>query len=116
MRKNELFLPLPQQGIKRMVAISPLYKNIRSMYSIPYPIRVRKEYCVPAKKFITRLVNLEPLDYKIVRDYADEKGLGRKGFSAALRMILRDWFSLRLIAKNSSWFPKIYEEQPRIDQ
>ena len=61
---------------------------------------------MPAKKFITRLVNFERLDYKIVRDFADEAGLGRKGFSLALRMILRDWFSLRLIAKDSSWFPK----------
>ena len=61
---------------------------------------------MPAKKFITRQVNLEPLDYKIVRDFADENRLGRQGFSAALRMILRDWFSLRLIAKNSPWFPK----------
>ena len=71
---------------------------------------------MPAKKYITRLVNLEPLDYKIVRDFADEKGLGRNGFSLSLRMILRDWFSLRQIAKKSSWFPKIYEEQPRIEQ
>ena len=35
-------------------------------------------------QFIARLVNLEPLDWRLVREFAEEKGLGRNGFSAAL--------------------------------
>ena len=49
---------------------------------------------MPTSRYITRLVNLEPTDYRIVRRFADEKGLGGKGFSAALRIIIREWRSL----------------------
>jgi hypothetical protein len=37
------------------------------------------------------MVSLEKLDYRIVRQVADERGLGSKGFSAALRTIIREW-------------------------
>ena len=43
------------------------------------------------RKYIARMVNLEPQDYRTVRRLADEKGLGGKGFSAAVRMIIREW-------------------------
>ena len=46
-----------------------------------------------AVKYITRLVNLEQSDYWIVKRIAQERGLGGKGFSAALRMIIREWFA-----------------------
>ena len=36
--------------------------------------------------YIQRMVNLEPLDYRIVRRLAERKGLGKRGFSAALRL------------------------------
>lgn len=42
-------------------------------------------------RFIQRMVNLEKSDYYIVRRLADERGLGLKGFSAALRTIIREW-------------------------
>jgi hypothetical protein len=41
--------------------------------------------------YIHRMVSLEKLDYRIVRQVADERGLGGKGFSAALRIIIREW-------------------------
>jgi len=44
---------------------------------------------------IPHLVNLDPLDYRIVRQFALEKGLGGKGFSAGIRYIIRDWSDLR---------------------
>ena len=43
------------------------------------------------QQYIARIVNLMPQDYRTVRRLADEKGLGSKGFSAALRMIIREW-------------------------
>jgi hypothetical protein len=46
-----------------------------------------------ATRYITRLVNLEQSDYWIVKRIAQERGLGGKGFSAALRMIIREWFA-----------------------
>ena len=46
---------------------------------------------MPTSRYLTRLVNLEPLDYHIVRQFAGEKGLGNTGFSAALRLIIREW-------------------------
>jgi hypothetical protein len=46
-------------------------------------------------QYITRLVNLTPQDYLTVRRYAEAKALGGKGFSAALRMIIREWDILR---------------------
>jgi hypothetical protein len=46
-------------------------------------------------QFITRLVNLTPDDYNTVRRYTEDKDLGGKGFSAALRMIIHEWDILR---------------------
>lgn len=46
-------------------------------------------------KYIQRLVNLELPDFQLVRRVAIERGLGGKGFSAALRMIIREWASMR---------------------
>jgi DNA polymerase/3'-5' exonuclease PolX len=40
-------------------------------------------------KLILRNVSLELNDYKIVRKVAEENGFGAKGFSAALRFIIR---------------------------
>ena len=42
-------------------------------------------------QYIQRLVNLEQSDYQVVRRLAQEKGFGGKGFSAALRLIIREW-------------------------
>ena len=41
--------------------------------------------------FVPRMINLEQSDYQLVRRVANERGLGNKGFSAALRMIIREW-------------------------
>ncbi len=43
------------------------------------------------REYIQRFVNLEKQDYWIVKHAAQEKGLGLKGFSAALRLIIREW-------------------------
>ncbi len=50
----------------------------------------RAEY-VERTHYVCRMVNLEGRDYRIVRMVARERGLGAKGFSAALRMIIREW-------------------------
>jgi hypothetical protein len=44
---------------------------------------------MPSSQYVQRMVNLEPRDYRLVRRVAQEKGLGKRGFSAALRLILR---------------------------
>ena len=46
-------------------------------------------------KYVRRLVNLEHSDYWIIQRTAREKGLGGKGFSAALRLIIREWESMQ---------------------
>ena len=47
-------------------------------------------------EYVPRMINLEPSDYQIVRWVADQRGLGEKGFSAALRMIIREWQEYQL--------------------
>ncbi len=42
-------------------------------------------------KYIQRLVNLELRDFQLIRRVAVSRGLGGKGFSAALRIIIREW-------------------------
>ena len=46
---------------------------------------------MPFSHYISRMVNLEPMDYHIAQRLAAEKGYGKKGLSAAIRFILRDW-------------------------
>lgn len=46
--------------------------------------------------------NLKTLDYRINRQFAEEKGLGKKGFSAALHFIIHDWYSLQIIRQTQS--------------
>ena len=46
-------------------------------------------------KYIQRIFNLEPADYRIISRTAKSKGFGSKGHSAALRFILRDWEELK---------------------
>ena len=40
---------------------------------------------------IRRSVSLEEEDMQLISQLADRKGLGSRGFSAALRMIIREW-------------------------
>jgi hypothetical protein len=42
-------------------------------------------------KYLQRIVNLERRDYDTIKKVAHEKGLGGKGFSAAHRLIIREW-------------------------
>ena len=46
------------------------------------------------KHYTARLINLGDQEYIAVRRFALEKGLGPRGISAALRMIIRDWLIL----------------------
>lgn len=46
----------------------------------------------------TKNVVLDEIDMRIIQEVADERGLGGKGFSAALRMIIREWQKNRLAA------------------
>ncbi len=54
---------------------------------------------MPPAKFISRQVQLEQLEYKIIRGFAREKGLGNRGFSIALGLIVREWVGLRVMAE-----------------
>ena len=46
--------------------------------------------------YVPRMINLERSDYQIVRQMAEERGLGEKGLSAAVRMIIREWQGFQL--------------------
>ena len=41
--------------------------------------------------YIPQMVNLEINDLRLIQQVAEQKGLGDKGFSAALRSIIREW-------------------------
>ena len=41
--------------------------------------------------YIPQIVNLEVNDVRLIRQVAEEQKLGEKGFSAALRLIIREW-------------------------
>jgi len=45
--------------------------------------------------YLQRIVNLERRDYDTIKQVAQDKGLGKKGFSAALRLIIREWQNLK---------------------
>ena len=47
-------------------------------------------------EYVPRMINLEQSDYQVVRRVADQRGLGEKGVSAALRMIIREWQEFQL--------------------
>lgn len=40
--------------------------------------------------YLQRIVNLERRDYDAIKQVAQDKGLAKKGFSAALRLIIRE--------------------------
>ena len=42
-------------------------------------------------EYLQRIVNLERRDYDAIKKVTCEKGLGGKGFSAALRLIIHEW-------------------------
>jgi hypothetical protein len=65
-------------------------------------------------KHIPRLITLEPDDYRIVREYAQQSEQGNQDFSAAVRGILRDWFTLRMIARASEQFRSARPSTPRV--
>jgi hypothetical protein len=50
---------------------------------------------IPRKNWIARRINLEDDDYWTVKRTALERGLGPRGFSAAARLIIRDWKAYR---------------------
>ena len=41
--------------------------------------------------YIPQMFNLEVNDLRVIRQAAEQKGLGDKDFSAALRSIIREW-------------------------
>jgi hypothetical protein len=68
---------------------------------------------MPTSRYLTRLVNLEPLDYHIVRRFANEKGLGGKGFSAALRLIIGEWYSIQSVKPSPKTNPQSQINNPQ---
>jgi hypothetical protein len=41
--------------------------------------------------YLPQMVNLEVNDVRLIRQVANHAGLGDRGFSAALRIIIREW-------------------------
>jgi hypothetical protein len=52
------------------------------------------------------MVNLEVNDVRLIRQVAEEQQFGSKGFSAALRLIIRDWQSKHELPKSLDPPPK----------
>jgi len=66
----------------------------------------------PKGKPIKRLVNFTPDDIQIVRGYAEQLGLSEeKGFSAALRIIIREWDKLTVSGQ-----PELCRDEEQGDQ
>ena len=57
--------------------------------------------------YLPQMVNLEVNDIRVVQEVAEQEGLGGRGFSAALRKIIRDWEnSKRIVEDNGSHSPE----------
>ena len=56
--------------------------------------------------YIPQMVNLEVNDVRLIRQVVEEQKLGDKGFSAALRLIIRDWHSKHELPKSLDSPPK----------
>ena len=56
--------------------------------------------------YIPQMVNLEVNDVRLIRQVAEEQKFGSKGFSAALRLIIRDWQFKNELAKSLDPPPK----------
>ena len=56
--------------------------------------------------YIPQIVNLEVNDVRLIRQVAEEQKFGSKGFSAALRLIIRDWQSKHELPKSLDPPPK----------
>ncbi len=48
-----------------------------------------------SKHFVQRMINFEIRDYQAVKDLSSEYGLGKRGYSAAVRLIIREWLRYR---------------------
>lgn len=46
-------------------------------------------------QYVQRMINFELSDYRAVKDLAVEYGLGSRSFSAAVRVIVREWLRYR---------------------
>lgn len=49
----------------------------------------------PPPEYVRRMANLERSDYDLVKLTARQRGLGSRGFSAAVRMIIREWSDIQ---------------------
>ena len=63
-----------------------------------------KKY-TPPPEYVRRIVNLERSDYDLVKQIARQRGLGSRGFSAAMRMIIREWWQMQPPANTLPEFP-----------
>lgn len=59
----------------------------------------------PLPEYVPRMINLERSDYELVKQYAKDCGLGKRGFSAAARLIIREWSVLKPPAETRSVYP-----------
>ena len=59
----------------------------------------------PPPEYVPRMINLERSDYELVKQYAKDCGLGKRGLSAAARLIIREWSVLKPPAEPRKFFP-----------
>jgi hypothetical protein len=52
---------------------------------------LEQEVLLMPVQYVQRMVNFELSDYRLVKDCALEYGLGSRSFSAATRLIIREW-------------------------
>jgi hypothetical protein len=57
------------------------------------------------EKLITRTITLTQKDIDTIWDFADEKELGDRGFSAAIRIIIQEWAEILALKRQSKDTP-----------
>lgn len=70
-----------------------------------------KQY-TPPTEYVRRIVNLERCDYDLVKQVAKQRGLGKRGFSAAMRMIIREWSYMQPTADPLPQYPPSPQPPP----
>ena len=65
-----------------------------------------KKY-TPPPEYVRRMINLERSDYDLVKQYAKDCGLGNRGFSAAVRLIIREWSELKTPSDTRTDYPPV---------
>ena len=91
--------------IKLLTLLSSSNNNRRKTRSFLFWLSIIGDAAMPPT-YIPQMVNLEVNDVRLIRQVAEEQKFGSKGFSAALRLIIRDW-------QSQHEFPKFLDPPPK---